>query len=503
MKKGFLLTTVFAAGLLILSSCSKEEEEGRSMKEYVSSFLIDDDEYIAFGATDINKILNKAEYQMIPEVGSSLAEMIHGINGLNTESPLYFALKGPMDSKGNPTRSVVFLDISNQDSIVTYLSEAGYSFEDMSGIQFHSEDNLAIGIKNDLAILIYSNDKFEGKKEMSDAFVNVNRKDSNPKVAEILNDDSDIIIGTNFEAMYKVSEMYETETDAERKAELADAVEESYFQTVFKFEDGQAVIENRSKVNEKMADMLFLKNQGTTDVATHLGPGNARLALALNIDVAKIDAFLEKFAPNVKEDLIDQTGPEASMMLNMFGSDLLSKLFSGEFGVALTTTDEGSQAFIPNVNAYIGLGESGANLINEFKPGPETGLMEAANGFSSYEGNYLRIEDKSVKVITNGEARLAAGENLDGRLVLPDAAMEFGNKPFSAFIDFSSITTDEMEMAGDFEKVLNVVSFVFIEADNNVSRIVIKAKDGKENILQQILAEYLEDIMKNASKIAV
>lgn len=503
MKKGILLTSIFAAGLTLLVGCGKDEAAGRTMEEYVSSFLLEDDDYVAFGATEINKILNKANYQMIPDVGASLSDMINGIDGLNTDAPIYFAVKGPMDVQGNPNRSILFIDITSADSMETYLTEAGYGFEDKDGVKIHSEDNLAIGIKNDLGVLIYSNEKIEGEKEIAEAFVNANRDEANPKVAEILNDDSDIIIGTNFEAIYRGSELFSSDDNAEEKAELAAAVEESYFQTVFKFEDGQAVIENRSKVNEKMAEMFFLKEEGTNGVAKNLGPGNARLAVAMNIDVNKIDAFLNKFAPEVKQDLFDQTGSSVSTVLSFMGSNTLSKLLSGEFGVALTSTDEGAQAFIPNVNAFVGIGEEGANLVNTMMPGPEMGIVPLGNGYSSYDGNYLKLDNNSVKVITNGEARAAAGEDLSAGLTLPATAKDFGNKPISAFFDLSTITTDEMEMAGDFEKLLNVVSFVYMEADNEVSRVVIQAKEGKENILQQVLTEYLEDVIKNIGSMPI
>jgi hypothetical protein len=87
MKKLFLLTGI----ILILAACGKNEN--RPIEEYVSAFLNENENVVAFGKADIKSILDDMDYSSIPKFGVIMKSQVKEFENLiNLNSSIYYAL---------------------------------------------------------------------------------------------------------------------------------------------------------------------------------------------------------------------------------------------------------------------------------------------------------------------------------------------------------------------------------------------------------------------------
>ena len=77
-------------------------------------------------------------------------------------------------------------------------------------------------------------------------------------------------------------------------------------------------------------------------------------------------------------------------------------------------------------------------------------------------------------------------------LVLPAGCENFGKKSVTGFVDFEKmdLSTFDMDETGKFFKTLK---YIWLEADENGSTIIIKAKSGQANILKESLDFFIKE----------
>jgi hypothetical protein len=91
--------------LILLLSCSKEEEKDINIQSFALSFFADNDKIASFGSIEFMSILNKMNYKDFPKLGLIVRNQIANFEkGINFNEKIYFALEGPFDSDGIPKK---------------------------------------------------------------------------------------------------------------------------------------------------------------------------------------------------------------------------------------------------------------------------------------------------------------------------------------------------------------------------------------------------------------
>lgn len=483
----FLFLTV------LLFACGEEKDGGSSMNDYLASFLYGDNAMVAYGSSDLNDIIGKSDIQSIPMIGGTVRD-VQALMAPN--SKVYYALEGPLNKDGMPVRSYLFVDVRNADSLLQSFEGMGYMFSTKDGIHISAQDDKVIGIKNDLAIGILSEEKItEGELLMVAAFEKASGSNKSKQAEEILNDDADIVVGSNLNALYETSNTDLDKLTTNQKLKIKEYVEGSQYKTTVRFENGEAIIAVKAMVNDKLRDALFLKAMDNTDVLAKLGPGAPKAAFAINLDLDKMQRLAEDFSPGIMEEIYGQLGVP-TLLLAGLGPDGLVSIINGQFGVALTgTNSDGGE--IPQLSAFLGLGKNASSLTEMGEGMLAMNGATEQNGVYSYEGTKLKLTKDFVMINTAGES---VDETKMGYvpISLPTVAKNFGKKPITGFIDMTAMAGEANFMleVGDFKQVVNIIDFIYFEADNLESKLVIKAKEGNENILKQVVTAYMDDLAK-------
>lgn len=488
--KSFFFLILTAA----ITACGGDKGGNKSMNDYLASFLFEDNTIVAYGSSDLNQIVDKSDIQNIPMFGKMVGGAISDINKLMApDSKIYYAIEGPFNYNGTPLRSYVFVKVQNADSLLTTFEGMGYTFVEEEGIQISAQDDKIIGIKNDLAIGILSDQPLEnGVEMMVEAFKKSMSSNRNPKVLTLLNDDSDIVIGSSLNALYETSNTDLTTLSTVQKSKIKEYVKDSYYKTAIRFENGEAIITATSLFNDELKEALFLKPTSNTDVLTKLGPGVPKAAFALNLDLEKMQTLAEEFSPGIMNEIYSQAGIPSLFMAGL-GPNGIASIINGQFGIALTgVSNDGGQ--IPQLSAFIGLGKDATPVTEMGKGLLEMNGVQAANGVYTYEGAKFKLTDDFV--LLNTAINTVDGKEMGySAISLPKGAENFGKKPITGFLDIKAMAGDASFMmeAGDFKQAINIIDFIYFEADNLESKLTIKAKKGNENILKQAIMAYMDD----------
>ncbi len=103
-------------------------------------------------------------------------------------------------------------------------------------------------------------------------------------------------------------------------------------------------------------------------------------------------------------------------------------------------------------------------------------------------------------MLNEKEITLSSGKSTSNKLTIPAFASQFGKKGFTAFINFEGMNLKSMDL-DDGAKALYALQYVFIEADNQGSKMIVKGKKANVNILKQIVDVYIEDLENTISGI--
>ncbi|MFN6013317.1 MAG: hypothetical protein ACK47F_01340 [Flavobacteriales bacterium] len=470
---------------VVLLSCGGNREN-RALNEYVSAFLKESKTLVVFGKADINTILNKSEYKKIPKLGVVVDNELNEFKkSLNTETPIYFALEGPFMEDGTPETSYAFFEVVNEDSLVAKVTQMGFDLEKTEGFHFFQSGDVCMGVKNNLSILISKKKEFDGKKMLSEAFDKVRGDLSEGKVDDILASNGDIVMGVSVENLYGTSNTDLSSLSTEKQKSLNDMVKDSYVQTTLAFEKGATVLKTRNLFSQALMDKLFFKADPSGSIVKKLGTGNPKLALALNLDMKKLQSFLNEYSPNTLAELGESMGGPAAFVLASGGESALSQLLSGEVGVAMVgepTVDEG----ISDFNFYVGLGSQGKLFAKEAKSFLSLGMAR------------VDLDGKGLAAYSNAAFLPKAGK----RLSIPAECSNFGKKGITGFLYLDGVDLSSFEFEEE-QKIILLIKYISFEMDENGATVYIKAKDGKENMLKQAVDVIVEELSGKISNMAI
>ena len=456
----------FSSVLILLFSCGNDKN--RTIQDQFSSFLNENDSVVLFGKVDFNQILNKTGYKQIPKFGTLISSVIGEFqNVINTTEPIYFSANGPFQSDGTPETVYGFLSVKNADSLVEVLTQKGYDFDKKGEMYFSQFDDVSLGISNHTAILVSKKDDYDGLKYVQDAFERTNEKLSEGKVEQILLTKADILVGYSLKNAYKTSATKIEQLPEELKAEVAEMVDDSYGQLSFHFENGEARIKMKNYFSEKLKEHLFFNEDNQAQIIDKLGQGDARMGISMNIDMKKLQAFMNKYAPGAIDEIGKMIGGPAQMALMMGGDDSLAGLLSGEIGFVMFGEPDENGATEPNFNTYIGLGKKGKSIA------------QLASSFLEQSEMKTVINDKGIACYSSSDY-----EPNGGKLNLPIGCQSFGKKALTGFINVEGMDMTSFHFS-EGAKILEIVKYISFEFDENGGEVIIKAKKDNVNILKQ------------------
>jgi len=481
MKKifGFLVLT------LVLVSCGGNKD-GRPLQDYVSSFLNGNESIVAFGKADLNTILNKTEYKKIPKLGVAIdIEVQEFKRSLKLETPVFFAIEGPLAEDGTPKTTYAFFEVTNADSLVGKLKHQGFDMNKEGDVDYFQSGDVSLGVRNNLAILISKKGEFDGKQMLADAFDKTTNDVSEGKIDELLAAKGDVVLGMSVANLYKTSNTDLSKLGEDKQAELTEMVNDSYVQTALSFENGKVVIETKNLFSEELKKKLFFKKDASASIVKKLGTGNPTLGFAMNLDMKKMQAFIDEYAPTAMSEIGDMLGGEFQMALAMGGKDGLAGLLSGEVGVVMVGNSNPNEG-MSDFNIYVGIGKNGQMFANGAKSMLEIGMAK------------VDLDSKGIAAYSNASFIPQAGK----RLNVPKGCDVFGKKGITGFINLEGVDLSSFEFEEE-AKVIYLVKYVTFEMDENGSKIVIQAKDGKENMLKQAVDVIVEELSGKIGNMAI
>lgn len=481
MKKifGFLVLT------LVLVACGGNKD-GRPLQDYVSAFLNGNETIVAFGKADLNTILNKTEYKKIPKLGVAIDIEVQDFKrSLKLETPVFFAVEGPMDEDGTPKTTYAFFEVTNADSLVGKLKHQGFDMNKEGDIDYFESGDVCLGVRNNLAILITKKGEFDGKLMLTDAFDKTTNDVSEGKIDELLAAKGDVVLGMSVANLYKTSNTDLSKLSEDKQTELTEMVNDSYVQTAMSFEKGKVVIETKNLFSDELKKKLFFKNDASAGVVKKLGTGNPTLGFAMNLDMKKMQAFIDEYAPTAMSEIGEMLGGEFQMALAMGGKDGLAGLLSGEVGMVMVGNSNPNEG-MSDFNIYVGIGKNGQMFASGAKSMLEIGMAQ------------VDLDAKGIAAFSNASFVPQAGK----RLNVPKGCEIFGKKGITAFINLEGVDLSSFEFEEE-AKIIYLVKYVTFEMDENGSKIVIQAKDGKENMLKQAMDVMIEEFSGKIGNMAI
>jgi hypothetical protein len=492
MKKINLLfrISVFAVLLGTFVSCSGSSPErggDKSAKDAMSAFMAENDDIVAFGSTNLIDILNKLDYKSVPKLGKLLGTEVPVLEKLiDLASPMYYAVEGPLKKEdGTPDATYFFIQLKDADGLVDKLTENGFDFDEdkSANIRTAMDGDVGIGIQGKLGVIVAKSKKYEADELMAEVFEKITGEASGGKVDEILSAKGDIVIGMNLEAIYSSANSEFKELSKEDRKRIKSMVDDSYFQTVMKFEAGAGIIETKHYFSKKMQEMMFFKTDRKATILSKLGSGSPRYGFAVNLDMKKMANFLDKYAPGSVEEMAGLMGPEAQLGLMAAQGDL-GVLTNGQLGI-LVFMDTELDDLEPQFSGYVGLGDVGKTI-----------------GKTALESFSFLMPDLNASIDNDGFSAYTDESNAPsvGTLSLPEGCENFGKSGVSAFFNLKGMDFDKLDL-DESMNALRAVEYITADFDSDGGRIYIKAIDSKENILKQVRDVMIEDLVKKIEKL--
>ncbi len=484
MKKFNSILKITALALLTVFLTACGSSNSGTAKDAISSFLGQNENVMAFGNADLKSVLSKADYKNIPKLGKLLGsefEILEKV--IDFSSPMYYAIEGPLDSNGNPEATYAFITIKDNEKFIDELTSRGFDVNKTGDLSYSEDGDFAIGMKNNIAIVVIQKKEFNAEKLMVDTFEKSEGDLCGGKTDEILAQTGDFVFGMNVASVYSSSNTELEKLSAEKKKSLKELVKDSYIQTVVKFEDGAAIIETKNHFSDALKAKMFFNSDTKAPVLRKLGKGNARVGLSTNIDMKKLQALMDEYSPGAISDLLGTLGRDAQMALMFTGSDL-SKVFTGELGVVMLGDLGANGSMIPAFNVFLGLE----------KQGKELGEMAAGMVPSVAES---KVDSDGFKIYSSAEY---ASNN--GGLKLPTGCENFGKSGINAFVNLDGVNFDDFDLEGG-ANVIRVIKYITFEYNNEGGKIYIKAKEGKENILKQAMKVMVKELESEINNMAI
>lgn len=467
-------------------SCSKKNENPL-INERVSAFIKSNQNVVLFGKVEINSLLNKSDIKKVSKIGLILNSVLDEFKStVILEKPVYYAAEGPFDSKGIPSSFYTFINIKNSDSLVLDLTKKGYDFNDYEDFKYTEFGKFSLGIENDLAIVVFKQEEYNSRDILNLAFTNTKGKLFNDLVNKMLLSKGDVTASLDLNALYSTSNTELEKLSKEKRKEIKSLVKNSYIQTSVDFKNGEVIIDSKNYFSDQLRNKLFFKSDRNSVLLSKLGNGTPRLSLTLNVDINKLEKFINDYSPDFFNKIGNDLGGPLQMLLMMGGENPLSGLFNGELGVSLFGEPQFNGGFTPDFNVFLGLGEKGNAIADLVKPFLSIGSMKT------------KIDSQSIFCSTSEKYFPKSSKKISS----PFGFEAFGKKSITGFANFEGMDMSSFELEGT-SKIITIIKFVTFELDSNGFKIHLKVKNQRNNILKETLNFFLREYETQISSLPI
>jgi hypothetical protein len=472
---------LFAILALLIASCSSEEEtvEKRKIEDYVSAVMNGNNEVFAFGSVSLKGIMDKTDYKNEKMIEGLISGEIDNLNRvLSIDSPVHFTVEGPVSKEGKPKRVLLFVKVKNADELEKELKQRrSFLVEETNGIRYAEDDEFIIAFRNDLAIAIIQQGKYNTKKVVNEVFKKSRGKVSGGKIDEMIQAKGDFVSNVSIEGLYATSSTDLDLLSPEDQKKIQTMVKGSFVQSVLNFEKGGMSIDVKNYFSKEMQELMFFKSNKSSDLASKLARGDGRIVggVSINLDVKKMEDFYATYAPNIMEKMNVQMEEMGGLFKYLGTGNLMSSVVNGEAGM-IAIGKEVNGEFEIGSRSYLSTSEAGQKVFS---------LMR--NEIKLDEGVKLNYADGGLEALAPYMGTSTAMLKSDAKLDMPKGSEKFGTTGFFMFIDFDAISS--IDMGPLQSSVIGMLDYATIEMNNDGGKFFIKTKNNNDNILKQVTKE--------------
>lgn len=482
---------ILLSSVLVFSSCSDSEVK-RDMNEHLSSYLNGNKEVIAFGKAHLKTILEKAEYKSVGIVNAVVGSQVDRFaTFMDVSGPIYYAAHGPLKVDGSPEKVVLFIRVNNKDELTSYLqSEMSYDLNEANGFTYASSGDMMLGFKQHLAIIILKGGNSDEVKLLTEAFKRAEGEVSTGRIAELLKSNSgDFQMGVSIQNLYGTASGDLAKASKTERKQLEKLFSNAFVNSTLTFENGRAVLEIKNMFGKELQSKLFLAGNQSAPILKELGSGTPRMGFCMNMDVKKMESLMNELSPN---GINNRLGPQYLFIKLGTGAKDLNDLWDGKMGMVMFGEPDETGAFVPEINAFMGIKSKGRDALAALG---ETGMsMITIAGVPPFT------------VGNNGISVISKPSDGKQKLTLPKGAENFGKSGINFFLNLEGLNPEdlaEMFETDELKIILNVAKFISFEYNNQGGKLIIIAKDGKENILKQAMDEAVKELSGQLGNLGV
>ena len=467
------------SALFLLAACSSNEN--RAINEDVAAFVETNEKIALFGSINVKEILNKADYKNIDKAGKLIDKELKTIQAiLNFDTPVYFAMEGTVDMNGNPGLIYAFAEVKDKEKLTKNLQQRGLSMEKGKEFNFYESGDVAFAVTENRAVFVTKRGLTDGKKLIEQALKDLKEDTPENKVTEIISQKGDIVFGADLEASF-LGSMSQLKMEKDKETDLKEMLTNCYSQSVISFEKGKVEMKTENYLSEELKKWMFFGNNASKILAD-LGSGKPRAGMIMDLNMKKVQEFINKFAPNALGELGKIGGGQAQMAMAFAGEEGLAGLWTGRMGVVMMGEVEESGSFKPEFNFNVGLGKGALSFVK--------GLM------TSMKGNMAKLDLKGTNLVGSSSALYSK----KGRLILPKGCENFGKKPYSGFVNFNGLDMSgfDLEEGKAFAEMLD---YAYFEMDMDGAYFILKSKNAEQNILKSMVDQVMKNMEINTSNI--
>ena len=467
------------SALFLLAACSSNEN--RAINEDVAAFVETNEKIALFGSINAKEILNKADYKNIDKAGKLIDKELKTIQAiLNFDTPVYFAMEGTVDMNGNPGLIYAFAEVKDKEKLTKNLQQRGLSMEKGKEFNFHESGDVAFAVTEKRAVFVTKRGLTNGKKLIEQALKDLKEDTPENKVTEILSQKGDIVFGADLGASF-LGSMSLLKMEKDKETELKEMLTDCYSQSVISFEKGKVEMKMQNFLSDELKKWMFFGNN-SSKILADLGSGKPRAGIIMDLNMKKVQEFINKFAPNALGELGKIGGGQAQMAMAFAGEDGLAGLWTGRMGFVMMGEVEEGGSFKPEFNFHVGLGKGALSFVK--------GLM------TSMKGNMAKLDLKGTNLVGSSSALYAK----KGKLVLPKGCENFGKKPYSGFVNFNGLDMSgfDLEEGQTFAEMLD---YAYFEMDMDGGTFILKSKNAQQNILKSIVDQVMKNMEINTNNI--
>ncbi|WP_146194140.1 hypothetical protein [Brumimicrobium oceani] len=472
----------------------------------VARFVTSSDEVVGYGYVNILAIKGKAQLSQIPTIGEFVNNQMESFeNSLRLTDKIHYALEGPLNNDGIPKYAYVFMSVENEDSTLQMFKEMGFYFEEVNDMNVSFDMNMAVGFNEHTVVMVSGNFGDDPKDKLFNAFASFKNEEKDTDVTEILATTTDILLAGDLENLYQTSNTSLNDLAEENQAEIKEMVRGGHFFMTVDFNNGNLTAKmDFSRVNDKMKKNTFFKDKVANDVLNNLGPGEPIMAMAMSLDIEKLENLMKDFSPEAERSFYNSMGPMGSMFASLTNENL-SDILNGDLGMMISNSEDSDKMDnsnnLPNSHLYLGLGKNPQNmkdLVRTFAS--EEVISDLGEGYFKIENSMLLMKDKSVVMHSNDTLK---SDFEIGEMHKVKGLEDFGSKPFSLFVDLKTLGDSEFnKMKGQFDVMLSIADYLTLTADNERMIFKLVLKDENENVLKQVIDIYKDDLKSRMGNIS-